>query len=206
MFKFIINRLRSPRWFACASYYRDEYLVPDSQVSGHGAQPFGTDAIGAAGDSIDYDSFCTEFFEIVCGMPGQVIGIPGPFPDLPRKFRRGNCAGIDGKSDQRFHKRPYARIVDVDTGNASVFIHRRQMPRLDGRCIDEAHVDAVEPGHEPVENLTQHFGDLRKAGDFSTALQTLCIVNDGLESKNTLAFAIDLEGKAIEVHLNTVRS
>ena len=75
------------------------------------------------------------------------------------------------------------------------------MPRLDRSGIDEAHINAVERGHEPVKNIPQHFCDLRKASDFSTALEALCIVNDSFESKNTFAFAIDLEGKAIEMHL-----
>ena len=201
MFKFVIKRHTSMRWFACAIYYWNEYVIPDDKVCGHGTQAVGSDSIDSIAGSFGNDPFYTKLFKVVCCMSGQVIGITGMFPDRLSKFRRGNAEGVDRESDQRFHKRPDARIIDVDAGNTSGFVHRRQMPRLQRMSIDEAYINAVKHRHEPVKNVAQHFSNLCKTVDFSAALQPLCIVNDSLEAKNTFAFAINLEGKAIEVHL-----
>ena len=71
---------------------------------------------------------------------------------------------------------------------------------------EEADVDAVQGGGEPVDHAGQPGDDLGEVVQAAAAAQLFGVVHDGLEAQHVLAFGVGLQRQSPKWILNKVRS
>src|SRR5664279_3636184 len=97
--------------------------------------------------------------------------------------------------------RAYPGPVQIDATDPGRSDLRRRGEFIERVVGDEADVDAVQRGAEPLGHAGQSGDDLTEHVDPATAFQFLGVVHDRLEPQHVFAFGVRLQRQAPEVDL-----
>src|ERR1039458_4868569 len=180
---------------------RVDYVLAKDAERGDRARGLRWNVIAARSLRFREELFCAELADVVGGLSGAVVALPGHRVHLLGELSDGEAFPCGRERDDAGEHGARTDLVEVDAADA-----RRAEAGRPGKLVEDlagqvGDVDAVEHDREPLEHRSEARDDLGETLEHSAAAELAGVVDDCLEAQDVLAFGAGLQGQEPEVDL-----
>lgn len=188
--------------FACSAAGEERFydLFAQKMNGSHSSEAVFGSFVAARALDLSDKAFGPELLGVIGGVAHRVRGAHD-LGYLCSQFSQGEAFWDWCQGDGRGHHSPHSGFVDIDSSHASGANHRGKRQPVQGSIINEGCIYASQNAHKAHDDGFERGHDFREAVHSYAATQFSCIMDDGFDAKDALAFAVDLGGELSEVQL-----
>ena len=174
---------------------RGDDVVPEGEQGRYGPGSRAGQIVAAGARGFGDELLAAEFAQIVGGLAGVVGGVvlPGHGVDFGGHIGHGEPVGRCGEGEHGRQGGADPGLVHIDAADPAGAQLRGQRQLIQRAVGEEADIDAVQRGAEPLAHAGQPGDDLGKALQCPAAAQLAGVVGDRFEPEDARAFGVALE-------------